>query len=86
MVCRDALDALGLSRYCCRRMLMTHVGEHACLRFMCSLKVLYVASMRACRLGLNGARLASGASIRMHLAVEPCTRSLSCVSALRAQT
>lgn len=22
---RDALDALGLSRYCCRRMLMTHV-------------------------------------------------------------
>ena len=21
----DALDALGLSRYCCRRMLMTHV-------------------------------------------------------------
>lgn len=23
--CRDALDALGLNRYCCRRMLMTHV-------------------------------------------------------------
>jgi len=23
--CRDALDALGLQRYCCRRMLMTHV-------------------------------------------------------------
>ena len=22
---RDALDALGLTRYCCRRMLMTHV-------------------------------------------------------------
>jgi DNA-directed RNA polymerase subunit N (RpoN/RPB10) len=22
---RDALDALGLARYCCRRMLMTHV-------------------------------------------------------------
>uniref|UniRef100_A0A453K6N9 Uncharacterized protein n=1 Tax=Aegilops tauschii subsp. strangulata TaxID=200361 RepID=A0A453K6N9_AEGTS len=22
---RDALDALGLVRYCCRRMLMTHV-------------------------------------------------------------
>ncbi len=22
---RDALDALGLNRYCCRRMLMTHV-------------------------------------------------------------
>ena len=22
---RDALDALGLQRYCCRRMLMTHV-------------------------------------------------------------
>jgi DNA-directed RNA polymerase I, II, and III subunit RPABC5 len=22
---RDALDALGLPRYCCRRMLMTHV-------------------------------------------------------------
>ena len=25
LVCRDALDALGLVRYCCRRMLMTHV-------------------------------------------------------------
>jgi len=25
MDCRDALDALGLVRYCCRRMLMTHV-------------------------------------------------------------
>lgn len=24
-VCSDALDALGLQRYCCRRMLMTHV-------------------------------------------------------------
>lgn len=24
-ICRDALDALGLVRYCCRRMLMTHV-------------------------------------------------------------
>lgn len=24
-VFRDALDALGLVRYCCRRMLMTHV-------------------------------------------------------------
>jgi hypothetical protein len=24
-VVRDALDALGLVRYCCRRMLMTHV-------------------------------------------------------------
>lgn len=24
-LCRDALDALGLVRYCCRRMLMTHV-------------------------------------------------------------
>lgn len=24
---RDALDALGLTRYCCRRMVMTHVGE-----------------------------------------------------------
>lgn len=24
-LCRDALDALGLTRYCCRRMLMTHV-------------------------------------------------------------
>ena len=23
--CRDALDALGLQRYCCRRMIMTHV-------------------------------------------------------------
>lgn len=23
--CRDALDALALVRYCCRRMLMTHV-------------------------------------------------------------
>ena len=23
--CSDALDALGLQRYCCRRMLMTHV-------------------------------------------------------------
>ncbi|KAJ8754822.1 hypothetical protein K2173_015334 [Erythroxylum novogranatense] len=23
--CLDALDALGLVRYCCRRMLMTHV-------------------------------------------------------------
>lgn len=22
---REALDALGLTRYCCRRMLMTHV-------------------------------------------------------------
>ena len=25
VVCRDALDGLGLVRYCCRRMLMTHV-------------------------------------------------------------
>jgi len=25
LVHRDALDALGLVRYCCRRMLMTHV-------------------------------------------------------------
>ncbi|PON59379.1 DNA-directed RNA polymerase, subunit N/Rpb [Trema orientale] len=24
-ICRDALDALGLVRYCCRRTLMTHV-------------------------------------------------------------
>nr|VDC76687.1 unnamed protein product [Brassica rapa] len=24
-ICRDALDAIGLVRYCCRRMLMTHV-------------------------------------------------------------
>lgn len=24
-VCSDAMDALGLKRYCCRRMLMTHV-------------------------------------------------------------
>jgi DNA-directed RNA polymerase subunit N (RpoN/RPB10) len=24
-VFRDAMDALGLIRYCCRRMLMTHV-------------------------------------------------------------
>ncbi len=24
-ILREALDALGLSRYCCRRMLMTHV-------------------------------------------------------------
>ncbi len=24
-MCSDALDALGLQRYCCRRMLMTHV-------------------------------------------------------------
>ena len=24
-MCRDALDALGLQRYCCRRMLLTHV-------------------------------------------------------------
>ena len=31
LVCSDALDALGLSRYCCRRMLMTHVGECASL-------------------------------------------------------
>jgi len=23
--CREALDALGLDRYCCRRMLLTHV-------------------------------------------------------------
>ncbi|XP_045146398.1 DNA-directed RNA polymerases I, II, and III subunit RPABC5 isoform X4 [Echinops telfairi] len=23
--CRDALDALGLKRYCCRRMLLAHV-------------------------------------------------------------
>jgi hypothetical protein len=23
--CREALDALGLTRYCCRRMVMTHV-------------------------------------------------------------
>lgn len=23
--CREALDELGLSRYCCRRMLLTHV-------------------------------------------------------------
>ena len=23
--CSDALNALGLERYCCRRMLMTHV-------------------------------------------------------------
>ena len=23
--CRDAMDLLGLKRYCCRRMLMTHV-------------------------------------------------------------
>ena len=25
VLCSDALDALGLMRYCCRRMLMTHV-------------------------------------------------------------
>ena len=25
VACRDALDALQLTRYCCRRMLMTHV-------------------------------------------------------------
>ena len=25
MNCSEALDALGLSRYCCRRMLLTHV-------------------------------------------------------------
>lgn len=25
LLCRDALDALSLVRYCCRRMLMTHV-------------------------------------------------------------
>jgi DNA-directed RNA polymerase I, II, and III subunit RPABC5 len=24
-VCSEALDALGLTRYCCRRMVMTHV-------------------------------------------------------------
>ena len=24
-VCREALDGLQLTRYCCRRMLMTHV-------------------------------------------------------------
>ena len=24
-VCSDALEALGLKRYCCRRMLLTHV-------------------------------------------------------------
>lgn len=23
--CREALDMLGLNRYCCRRMLLTHV-------------------------------------------------------------
>ena len=23
--CSDAMDALGLNRYCCRRMIMTHV-------------------------------------------------------------
>ena len=23
--CSDAMDALGLNRYCCRRMVMTHV-------------------------------------------------------------
>lgn len=25
LVCREALEALGLKRYCCRRMLLTHV-------------------------------------------------------------
>jgi len=25
MLRREALDALGLTRYCCRRMVMTHV-------------------------------------------------------------
>ena len=25
LVCREALDGLLLTRYCCRRMLMTHV-------------------------------------------------------------
>lgn len=25
LACRDALDALGLKRYCCRRMLLAHV-------------------------------------------------------------
>jgi DNA-directed RNA polymerase subunit N (RpoN/RPB10) len=25
LVSRDAMDALGLNRYCCRRMVMTHV-------------------------------------------------------------
>lgn len=24
-MCSDALDTLGLKRYCCRRMLLTHV-------------------------------------------------------------
>ena len=24
-MCRDALDQLGLKRYCCRRMVLTHV-------------------------------------------------------------
>lgn len=24
-LCRDALDELGLKRYCCRRMLLSHV-------------------------------------------------------------
>jgi RNA polymerases N / 8 kDa subunit len=42
LVCSDALDALGLSRYCCRRMLMTHVGEQTSLHFTCFLMVLYV--------------------------------------------
>lgn len=48
---REALDALNLSRYCCRRMLMTHVsccaGGMACSRIQCQ-RPCAMCNLRCC--------------------------------------